>query len=354
MTIDPQELDAFIGSFVGDLAAVAHAATVVVGDKLGLYAALASHGPATPEELAEATGCDARYLQEWLCAQAASGYCHHDAATGRFHLDEVQTACLADSTHPAFVVGGLTVASSMHKDEELVRSAFRTGQGLGWHEHHDDLFVGTERFFRPGYVANLVSTWIPALDGVEERLQAGALVADVGCGLGASTILLAESYPESTIVGFDYHEASIDLARKRAAEAGLGDRVRFEVASADSFPGTGYDLVCIFDALHDMGDPTAAAGHIREALASDGTWLLVEPRAGDSVEDNLNVVGRVFYSASTMICTPASRAQGGPGAACLGAQAGEARLRSVTEAAGFTQFRRAGETPFNLVLEVRP
>ncbi len=354
MTIDPEALDDFVGSFVGDLAAVAHAATVVVGDKLGLYSALAGLGPATAEDLAGATGCDARHLQEWLCAQAASGYCHHDPATGRFHLDEVQTACLADPTHPAFVIGGLMVASSMHKDEELVRSSFRTGQGLGWHEHHDDLFVGTERFFRPGYAANLVPAWIPALHGVEERLRAGALVADIGCGLGASTLLLAEAYPESTIVGFDYHDASIELARKRAAETGLADRVRFEVAGADSFPGTGYDLVCIFDALHDMGDPVEAARHIRGALADDGTWLLVEPRAGDAVEENLNVVGRVFYSASTMICTPASRAQGGQDAACLGAQAGEARLRDVVESAGFTRFRRATETPFNIVLEVRP
>ncbi len=354
MTIDPQELDAFVGAFVGDLAAVAHAATVVVGDKLGLYGALADIGPATAADLAGATGCDERFLQEWLCAQAASGYCHHDAATGRFHLDEVQVACLADPTHPAFVVGGLTVASSMHKDEEAVRSAFRTGHGVGWHEHHDDLFVGTERFFRPGYVANLVTAWIPALDGVEARLQAGATVADVGCGLGASTMLLAEAYPASTVVGFDYHEGSIELARKRAAEAGLADRVRFEVASAESFPGTDYDLVCIFDALHAMGDPTAAARHIRGALAPEGTWLLVEPRAGDRIEDNLNVVGRVFYSASTMICTLASRAQAGQDAACLGAQAGEARLRSVVEDAGFSRFRRAAETPFNLVLEVRP
>ena len=352
MTIDQADLDAFVGRFVTDLAAVAHAATVVLGDKLGLYPALAEHGPATPAELADATGCDERYLREWLSAQAASEYAHHDPATGRFHLDEVQATCLADPSHPAFVVGGMTVASSMHKDEEVLREAFRTGGGVGWHEHHDDLFVGTERFFRPGYAANLTSAWIPALDGVEARLDTGALVADVGCGHGASTLLLAEAYPNSTIVGFDYHGASIDIARKRAAEAGLGDRVRFEVASASDFPGQGYDLVCIFDALHDMGDPVAAAAHIRSTLADDGTWLLVEPSAGDRLEDNLNLVGRVFYSASTMICTPASRAQ--HGAACLGAQAGDARLAEVTAAGGFTRFRRAAETPFNAVLEVRP
>jgi SAM-dependent methyltransferase len=352
MTIDQADLDAFVGRFVGDLAAVAHAATVVVGDKLGLYEALADHGPATPAELAAATGCDERYLREWLSAQAASEYAHFDPSSGRFHLDEVQTACLADATHPGFLAGGMTVVSSMHKDEESVRSAFTTGQGLGWHEHHHDLFVGTERFFRPGYVANLVTEWIPALDGVVAKLDAGGSVADVGCGHGVSTLLLAEAYPNSTVVGFDYHPASIDVARKRAAEAGLGDRVRFEVAAADEFPGAGYDLVCIFDALHDMGDPTAAARHIRSALADDGTWLLVEPSAGDRLEDNLHLVGRIFYSASTMICTPASKAQ--PGAACLGAQAGDARLQEVVEAGGFTRFRRATETPFNAVLEVRP
>ena len=356
MTIDTDptetEIDAFVGRFASDLAAVLHAATVVVGDKLGLYAALADHGPATPAELAAATGCDERYLREWLSAQAASDYAKYDAATGRFHLDPAQAVCLADPSHPAFMAGGMTVATSVHKDEEAVRSAFTTGRGVGWHEHHHDLFVGTERFFRPGYAANLTSAWIPALDGVEAKLQAGARVADVGCGHGVSTILLAEAYPESSVVGYDYHEASIEVARKRAAEAGLSNRVSFDVASATDFPGTDYDLVCIFDALHDMGDPVAAATHIRGALADDGTWLLVEPSAGDALEDNLHLVGRIFYSASTMICTPASRSQAG--AACLGAQAGDARLQEVVRAGGFTRFRRATETPFNAVLEVRP
>ncbi|MGQ0833181.1 MAG: class I SAM-dependent methyltransferase [Microthrixaceae bacterium] len=356
MTIDTaptaEEIEAFVGRFATDLGAVLHAATVVVGDKLGLYQALAEHGPATPAELAAATGCDERYLREWLSAQAASDYAKYDASTGRFHLDPAQAVCLADPSHPAFMAGGMTVATSVHKDEEAVRSAFTTGRGVGWHEHHGDLFTGTERFFRPGYAANLTSAWIPALEGVEAKLQAGAIVADVGCGHGASTVLLAEAYPASTIVGFDYHAASIDVARKRAAEAGLSDRVSFEVASAADFPGTDYDLVCIFDALHDMGDPVAAAAHIRAALADDGTWLLVEPSAGDALEDNLHLVGRIFYSASTMICTPASRAQAG--AACLGAQAGDARLQEVVQAGGFTRFRRATETPFNAVLEVRP
>jgi SAM-dependent methyltransferase len=352
MTIEQSDLDTFVGRFVTDLAAVAHAATVVVGDKLGLYQALAEHGPATPAELAATTGCDERYLREWLSAQAASEYAHYDPASGRFHLDEVQRVCLADPAHPAFLAGGMTVASSMHKDEPRIREAFASGAGVGWHEHHGDLFVGTERFFRPGYAANLTTSWIPSLEGVEPKLTAGASVADVGCGHGASTLLLAEAYPASTVVGFDYHEASIEVARKRAADAGLADRVRFEVAGAADFPGSGYDLVCVFDALHDMGDPVGAARHIREALAADGTWLLVEPLAGDRLEDNLDLVGRIFYSASTMICTPASRAQAG--AACLGAQAGDARLTDVVTQGGFTRVRRAAETPFNAVLEVRP
>jgi SAM-dependent methyltransferase len=240
----------------------------------------------------------------------------------------------------------------MHKDEPAIAAAFRSGAGFGWHEHHEDLFTGTERFFRPGYVANLTTSWIPALDGVEAKLAAGAKVADVGCGHGASTILMAQTYPGSTFVGLDNHSASIDTARARAKEAGVDDRVRFEVAAADAIPGDGYDLVCIFDALHDMGDPTAAARRIRESLAPDGTFLLVEPNAGDRVEDNLNLVGRIFYSASTFICTPGSRAQAG--SACLGAQAGEARLAQVCRDAGFTRFRRATETPFNIVLEARP
>ncbi|MGH2684196.1 MAG: class I SAM-dependent methyltransferase, partial [Actinomycetota bacterium] len=324
------------------------------GDKLGLYRALASRGPATAAEIAGDTGCDERYVQEWLNAQAASEYCHYDPATGRYHLDDTQRTCLADESAPAFLAGGMAVASSVHKDEEKVTAAFRTGGGVGWHEHHDDLFVGTERFFRPLYVGNLTPAWIPALEGVEEKLQAGGRIADVGCGHGASTVLLGGAYPASTVTGFDYHKPSIDVARKRAADAGVADRVTFETASAADFPGQGYDLVCIFDALHDMGDPVGALRHIREALDEDGTLLLVEPNAGDKVEDNLHVVGRIFYSASTFLCTPNSRDQGGAGAACLGAQAGEARLREVAEAAGFTRFRRATETPFNLVLELRP
>ena len=347
-------VEAFVGKFAGDLAAVLHGATIVIGDKLGLYKALAELGTPTAAEVAEATGCDERFVLEWLNAQAASEYCHYDPATGRYHLDDAQRTCLADETHPAFVVAGMAVASSMHKDEGKIRESFRNGTGVHWHEHDEDLFTGTERFFRPGYAANLTTAWIPALEGVEAKLQAGGRVADVGCGHGSSSVLLGEAYPASTIVGFDSHGPSIDIARKRAADAGVSDNVSFDTASAADYPGAGYDLVCIFDALHDMGDPEGALRHIRSTLADDGTLLLVEPNAGDRIEDNLNLVGRIFYSASTGICTHNSRAQSGADAACLGAQAGEARLRAVAEAAGFTRVRRAAETPFNIVLEIRP
>ncbi len=353
-TASPADIEAFTFKFAADLAAVAHAATVVLGDKLGLYAALVANGPSTPDELAASTGCDARYLREWLLAQAASGYANYEAATGRFFLDGAQAACLADETLPTFLAGGMAVVSSMHRDEDAVRHGFQTGAGVGWHQHHHDLFVGTERFFRPGYAANLTSSWIPAIDGLEAALERGIHVADVGCGHGSSTILMAQAYPASTFVGYDYHADSIDAARRRADECGVADRVRFEVASAAEFPGTDYGLVCVFDALHDMGDPTSAAAHIRASLAADGVFLLVEPSANDRPEDNFNLVGRIFYSASTFICTPASRAQGGTGAACLGAQAGEAELRTVLTDAGFATVRRAAETPFNMILDVRP
>ena len=352
MSIDEVRLDEFVQRFAGDFGAALHATTVVIGDKLGLYRALADLGPTDAAGLAAATGCDTRLVQEWLDAQFVSGYCQFSGQTSRYWLSPEQAAVLADPTSPAFMVGSMTLAASTAKDEEKVREAFRTGAGLGWHEHHHDLFHGTERLFRPGYVANLVSQWIPALDGVAERLTGGATVADLGCGHGASTILLAQAYPASTIHGFDYHPASIDVARKRAAEAGVADRVRFEVASAQDFPGTGFDLVCIFDALHDMGDPAGAAKHIREALAPDGTWLLVEPMAGDGVEDNANPVGRIFYAASTCICTPAAQSQ--PGGFALGAQVPEATWGEVVTAAGFGRFRRATETPFNRIFEARP
>jgi 2-polyprenyl-3-methyl-5-hydroxy-6-metoxy-1,4-benzoquinol methylase len=352
MEIDEARLEQFINQFAGDFGAALHASTVVVGDKLGLYRALADLGPSSADALAEATACDTRLVQEWLKAQYVAGYCDHSDQTNTYWLSPEQSAVLADPSSPAFLVGAMTVAAATAKDEEKVREAFRTGAGLGWHEHHHDLFHGTERLFKPGYVTNLVSAWIPALDDVDEKLQRGGTIADLGCGHGSSTILLAQAYPESTIAGFDYHQASIETARKRAAEAGVSDRVRFEVASAQDFPGEGYDLVCIFDALHDMGDPAGAARHIRDAVAPDGTWLLVEPMAGESLEENANPIGRIFYSASTSICTPAAQAQGGGYA--LGAQVPEATLGDIVADAGFGRFRRATETPFNRVFEARP
>jgi SAM-dependent methyltransferase len=352
ITVDQDRLQEFMGRFVGDLGAALHQTTVIIGDKLGLYAAMGDGEPVTPAELAERTGTEERYVREWLCAQAASGYCEYHPETARFHLTPEQAACLADRDSPTYLPGAFYIAGACLKDEPKVTERFRTGEGLGWHEHDGDLFCGTELFFRPGYVANLVTSWLPALEGVEDKLRTGARVADIGCGHGASTIVMAKAYPASEFVGFDYHEASIEAARRAAERAGVSDRVRFEVASAKDFPGTEWDLACVFDALHDMGDPVGAAGHVRAALAPDGTWLIVEPMAGDATEDNLNPVGRVFYSASTMICTPSSRAQ--EVGLALGAQAGEARLRAVIEEAGFTRFRRAAETPFNLVLEARP
>jgi len=350
MAINEERLNEFMGNFVRDMGAVAHAATVVIGDQLGLYKALAEKSM-TAAQLAQATHTDARYVQEWLSAQAAAGYANYDPATQTFNLGEEQALALAVEGSPAFVPGAFQVAIAMFAAVPKLVDAFRSGAGLGWHEHHAALFAGTERFFRPGYVANLVSQWLPALEGVEARLHAGARVADVGCGHGASTVIMAQAYPNSTFVGYDYHEPSIQRARAAAAEAGVADRARFEVASAQDFPGSGYDLVAVFDCLHDMGDPVGAARHVRQALRDNGTWLIVEPFANDRLEDNLNPVGRIFYSASTCICTPASRSQ--HGGLCLGAQAGERRLREVVTQGGFSHFRRATETPFNLVFEAR-
>jgi len=351
MAINEDKLNAFMGRFVGDMGAVAHAATIVVGDQLGLYKALAE-GPSDVESLARRTETDARYLLEWLSAQAASGYVEYDAATQRFSMSEEQAFALAQEGSPAFIPGAFQVAVALFKAIPKIRQAMQTGLGVGWHEHDTALFHGTERFFRPGYTANLVSSWIPALDGVDARLKAGAKVADVGCGHGASTLIMAQAYPKSSFTGFDYHAPSIEHARKAAKDAGVADRVSFEVARAQDFPGEGYDLVAIFDALHDMGDPVGAATHVRKALKPDGTWLIVEPFANDKLEDNLNPIGRIYYSASSFICTPASRSQ--EVGACLGAQAGEARLREVVTKGGFKRFRRATETPFNMVLEARP
>jgi SAM-dependent methyltransferase len=351
MAIDQAKLDRFLERFVADLGAVLAAPNVVLGDRLGLYKALAAIGPATPAELAARTGTHERYVTEWLRGQAAGGYVTYDLAADRYLLSEEQAFTLADETSPAFLAGAFQLATSTAVDQPKIAEAFRTGEGVGWDRHHPDLFEGTERFFRPGYVANLVDSWIPALDGVQEKLQAGARVADVGCGHGASTILMAAAWPRSSFVGFDYHRPSIERARKAAADAGVGDRCSFEVAAAADYPGEGYDLVAVFDALHDLGDPAGAAAHVRRSLAHDGTFLLVEPAAGERVEDNLNPVGRIFYSASTLICVPNALSQGGP---ALGSQVPEARLRELLAQAGFGRVRRAAETPFNRVLEARP
>ncbi len=351
-TIDEQKLNDLMGRFVMDFGALLHGPLVILGERLGLYKAMAGAGALSAAELALRTRTNERYVAEWLAANAASGYVEYDAKTGRFRLSPEQALALADENSPAYIPGAFHLAMAGFLDQPRIEEAFRTGAGVGWHEHASCLFEGTERFFRPGYVANLVSSWLPALDGVVAKLEAGARVADLGCGHGASTILMAQAFPRSRFFGFDYHEKSIETARARARAAGLGDRVTFEVAPANGYPGRDYDLAACFDSLHDMGDPVGAARHVRASLAPDGTWLIVEPFAHDRVEQNLNPVGRVYYSASTWICTPASRAQ--EVGLALGAQAGEARLREVVLGGGFTRFRRATETPFNLVLEARP
>jgi SAM-dependent methyltransferase len=347
--MDHDKVMAFLGQFVTDLGATAAAGSVTIGHRLGLYRALAAE-PATPERFAERTGCHPRYLTEWLRGQAAGGYVTYSPTTGEFSLTEEQAFCLADPNGPNVPAAFVGVLGYLRAAPRLAE-AFRTGTGVGWHEHDPDVFVGTDEFFRPGYVAALVPSWIPALEGVDAKLTAGAKVADVGCGLGSSSVLLAQAYPRSTVTGSDYHAESIDLARKQAAGAGVSDRVGFEVATAQSFTGTGYDLVTMFDCLHDMGDPLAAARRVRDALAPDGTWLLVEPFAADKVEDNFNPVGRLFYSGSTFLCVPNSLSQ--PGGHSLGAQAGEAAIRDLVTEAGFTRFRRAAQTPFNLVYEIK-
>jgi SAM-dependent methyltransferase len=348
--MDEAKLEQFMGKAVTDMAAASTLLMMTIGDKVGLYKAMAGAGPITSEALAKKTGLHERYVREWLGNQTASGYVSYDPASASYELPEEHAFALADEESPVFLGGVFDVFGAMWAAEDRVVDAFQTGKGIGWHEQHPRLFRGTERFFRPGYKANLTSAWIPALDGVEDKLRAGASVADVGCGHGASTILMAQEYPASTFVGFDYHDGSIEAASKSAAAAGVADRVRFEVSTANSYPGT-YDLVCFFDCLHDMGDPVGAAQHAREALNPGGTVLLVEPFANDKLEDNIGPVGAMFYGASTFICTPNSLSQEvGRG---LGAQAGEARLRDVFTEAGYQSFRRATETPFNIVLEAR-
>lgn len=346
------KLEAFVGQVVTDIAASMSGVMTNIGHKLGLYQAMAGAGPITPAQLAQKTDTHERYVLEWLNNQAAGGYVTYDPAKRTYELPDEHAMVLANPESPVFMASGFDLISSVWLDEDKVVDAFRTGKGIGWHEHHHRLFCGCEAFFRTGYRFHLATEWIPALEGVDTKLQAGAKVADVGCGHGASTIIMAQAYPDSTFVGFDYHKASIETARQRAKEAGVADRVQFEVAAAKNFPGSDYDLVCFMDCLHDMGDPVGAAKHTRQALAEDGTVLLVEPFASNNVEDNLNPVGRMYYAGSTALCTPCSLSQEvGLG---LGAQAGERRLSQVMAEAGFTRFRRATQTPFNLILEARP
>ena len=350
--IDTDKLMKFVFRAVDEVGATLNTALVVMGDRLGLYRALAGAGPLTPAELAERTGTAERYVREWLNAQAAGAYIDYEPDGGRYTLSAEYAVALTNESSPAYLPGFFQIALGSVIDSSRITEAAKTGTGVGWHAHNDDVFDGCERFFRPSYNAHLVAEWLPALDGVVARLERGATVADVGCGHGASTILMAQAFPASTFVGSDYHQGSIEIARQRAAEAGLSDRVRFEVASAASYSGQGYDLVTVFDCLHDMGDPVGAARHVRQSLAPDGTWMIVEPAAGDRVEDNINPVGRAYYGFSTLLCTPASLSQ--DVGLALGAQAGEARIHDVVTAAGLTRFRRVSETPFNIVFEARP
>ncbi|MEA2459375.1 MAG: hypothetical protein QOC95_2347 [Thermoleophilaceae bacterium] len=350
--VDADKLNEFVFRAVDEVGATLNAALVVMGDKLGLYRALAGAGGLTSVELARRTGVGERYVREWLNAQAAGGYVEYDPGQGTYTLPPEQTIALTDDQSPAYLPGFFQIALGSVIDSPRITESARSGEGVGWHEHNHDVFDGCERFFRPGYNANLVPAWLPSLDGVVEKLEAGGRVADIGCGHGSSTILMAQAFPKSTFVGSDYHQGSIDTARRRAEEAGVADRVSFETAAASTHPGGDYDLVTMFDCLHDMGDPVGAARQVRQALKPDGTWMIVEPMAGDRVEDNLNPVGRAYYGFSTFLCTPASLSQ--EVGLALGAQAGEARIGDVVAGGGFTRFRRAAETPFNLVLEARP
>ncbi len=351
MTVNKDKLQEFLEKGINEVGATLGAALVVLGDKLGLYKAMAGAGPLTSAQLAQKTGTAERYLREWLNNQAAGGYVTYDPATATYTLPPEQARALAEEDSDCFLIGNFQAAADVWAAIPQMLANFRSGRGMDWGEHTPDLFEGTERCFRPNYLGNLVSRWIPALEGVETKLQKGATVADVGCGHGVSTIVMARAYPNSRFIGYDYHAPSIAVARQRAEAAGLADRLRFEVARSTDYPGTGHALVATFDCLHDMGDPLGAARHILQSLEKDGTWMIVEPFAHDRVEDNLNAVGRIFYGASTMVCVPASLAHHGP---ALGAQAGEARLRDIATQAGFTRFRRATETRFNLVLEARP
>jgi len=348
---DEQKLNELLGRAIGDMGAVSLAPLVLIGDELGLYRGLADGGPQTSTELARRTGTNERYIREWLNAHAASGYVQYLADTGRYKLTAEQAMVFADENSPAFIVGGFQITLAAGKIKERLQEAFKTGAGIGWHEHDHDVFHGCGRFYRAGYIGNLIQQWIPALDGIEARLKSGIRVADVGCGHGHSTILMAQAYPNSQFVGYDLHAGSIEVARQRAQEAGVASRCTFEVGSAKDFLGVGFDFITIFDALHDLGDPAGAAKHVLSKLTPGGTWMIVEPYAGDRVEENLNPIGRAYYAGSTLMCTPCSLSQ--EVGLALGAQAGEARLRDVVVGAGFSRFRRAMHSPVNLVFEAR-
>jgi 2-polyprenyl-3-methyl-5-hydroxy-6-metoxy-1,4-benzoquinol methylase len=350
MTVNEEKLNEFLGKIVGDLGSTLSSILVVLGDRLGLWKALAGTDGMTADALAKRTETAVRYVREWCNAQAAAGYLDYDSKSESYSISPERAAVLADESSPAFFPGAFEVAAAAWAALDKTTQNFRTGEGIAWGAQHPCLFQGTERFFRSAYIGNLISSWIPALDGVQSKLERGAKVADVGCGVGASTILMARAYPKSRFYGFDSHAGSVELAQKRADDAGLGERVRFEVAKSTDYAGRDYDLIAHFDCLHDMEDPTEAARHARRTIAADGTWMIVEPMAGDRCEHNHNPVGRVYYSASTMLCVPHSLAFGGP---ALGAQAGESRLREVVQTGGFSRVRRATETPFNMVLEAR-
>jgi SAM-dependent methyltransferase len=350
MAVDPNQLNAFLGKTIDDIGAAMSVPLLILGERLGLYQAMRGAGPLTPAQLADKTHTAERYIREWLMNNAAGGYVQYDPQAQTFTLPDEQAMALADETSPCYMHGAYEIILSLFRDLDKFEPAFRNGTGLEWGEHDHCLFSGTARFFRPNYAGNLIDHWIPALDGVQARLRAGAVAADIGCGFGHSTMLLAGAYPQSTFIGFDYHRPSIDAANQLAKQAGLTN-VLFQTAPATGFPGDHYDLVTCFDCLHDMADPAGVARHVRETLQSDGTWMIVEPFAEDVPEQNLNPLGRVFYAASTLICIPVSLAGHGP---ALGAQAGEKRLKQIVTDAGFTRFRRATQTQFNLVLEARP
>jgi SAM-dependent methyltransferase len=349
--INEEALNGLLGRAISDFGATSLAALVVIGDRLGLYRVLAENGALSAAELAAKSSTHERYVREWLNAHAASGYVNYLADSGRYQLSPEQAMLFAQEESPAFIVGGFQTALAAGRIVDRLTEAFKSGDGIGWHEHHPDMFPGCARFFKVGYLNHLVQEWIPALDGVEAKLKAGARVADVGCGVGYSTLIMAKAFPNSRFTGFDIHVESIEAAIGHAREAGLTN-VNFEIGRADDFRGHSYEFVTVFDALHDMGDPAAASRHVLRSLVPNGTWMIVEPYAGDRVEENLNPIGRAFYAASTLLCTPCSLSQ--DGRMGLGAQAGEARLRSIVMDAGFKRFRRASHSAVNLILEARP